>query len=462
MNYANPRSRSLLIFWVVEGVRRGLTNFAGTTEVSLILRREEFGNGFFVDDQQLLSRLDRDMLSTPINQKKAWNEEYLVVNKVFRWRVIPNGRKRGQQYEWFVRTKAFIDARIIKMWLDIATNVLHKGLESNSVDSSALSTLFLENLGPSIVGSILADLSRFQPDQMRQFKVTDALKMCARLSLSKEEGSSPTGNISFFDFVAKESLDLLLKFDQSIQFSDTKRIGKILQSVRKGGSLLSDYSGVIGISSKECPDRKAVLVSFTKGSGWVSCDEQVICRIVDGQFRSAQVVDALNEIENALQPDANEQCVQRVGGIVKYSVADRHGCTIVIDFAEPPAVIPGERLNEPLNWTESSDVVKNMAKIDGAMHLDGEGRLLAFGCLLDGQASLLEDRSRGARFNSALRFSQANADVCVIVVSSDGPLTIFRSGKVIHSDPFSRVDYYVVPEYGVNLLPVPDWLSDFH
>jgi DNA integrity scanning protein DisA with diadenylate cyclase activity len=70
-----------------------------------------------------------------------------------------------------------------------------------------------------------------------------------------------------------------------------------------------------------------------------------------------------------------------------------------------------------------------MAKIDGALHIQPTGKLLAFGCLLDGRSCAEEDRARGGRYNSALRFTKENPKSFIITVSSDGPVSFFCQGK---------------------------------
>jgi DisA checkpoint controller-like protein len=62
------------------------------------------------------------------------------------------------------------------------------------------------------------------------------------------------------------------------------------------------------------------------------------------------------------------------------------------------------------------------------VHIGADMRLHGFACLLDGRAIASEDRARGARYNSALRFTAEHADIIVVVVSSDRPVSIIQSG----------------------------------
>ena len=67
--------------------------------------------------------------------------------------------------------------------------------------------------------------------------------------------------------------------------------------------------------------------------------------------------------------------------------------------------------------------------------------LHGFACLLDGRSVEGEDRARGARFNSALRFTAEHENLLVIVVSEDRPVSIIKDGVEITAksywDPMS-------------------------
>jgi hypothetical protein len=62
------------------------------------------------------------------------------------------------------------------------------------------------------------------------------------------------------------------------------------------------------------------------------------------------------------------------------------------------------------------------------LHIDADLKLHAFACLMDGASLRREDRSRGARYNSALRFTAKHPELIVVVVSSDRPVSIIQDG----------------------------------
>ena len=96
----------------------------------------------------------------------------------------------------------------------------------------------------------------------------------------------------------------------------------------------------------------------------------------------------------------------------------------------PPLSISGQRLAQPIDLQQahSLDLAKSLSKVDGALHIGRDVRLHGFACLLDGRSIPGEDRARGARFNSALRFTAERKNIIVVVVSADRPFSVIQEG----------------------------------
>ena len=120
-----------------------------------------------------------------------------------------------------------------------------------------------------------------------------------------------------------------------------------------------------------------------------------------------------------------------VAGIVHNAASHRHGCSIVIDLNEPPVFIMGHSLRHPLNLKnqDNCDLAKSLSKVDGALHIGADIKLYGFACLLEGSYVPGENRARGARFNSGLRFTAEHENVIVIVVSSDTLVSVMMGGR---------------------------------
>lgn len=66
-----------------------------------------------------------------------------------------------------------------------------------------------------------------------------------------------------------------------------------------------------------------------------------------------------------------------------------------------------------------SRMLKALTKIDGAVLLTPDGTCHAVGVILDGVATGVGDPGRGARYNSAVRYTAASSAPCLIVIVSD-------------------------------------------
>ena len=90
---------------------------------------------------------------------------------------------------------------------------------------------------------------------------------------------------------------------------------------------------------------------------------------------------------------------------------------------------PSLNLLEPANI----DLACSLTKIDGALHITSDLFIHGFACLLDGRATNWENMARGARYNSAIRFSAEHKDTIIVVVSSDRPVSIIYCGLEINA-----------------------------
>ena len=169
--------------------------------------------------------------------------------------------------------------------------------------------------------------------------------------------------------------------------------------------------------------------------GFLQVNGERICSFADGSFRSTtyraklvQVEEAL--LESDLDPNDGNTLFKIITELVHHAEVNRFGCTIIVDLNRKPIRISGQTLTRPLDLkqAENLELAQAMATVDGALHVGRDLNLHGFACLLDGRSYPGEDRSRGARFNSALRFTAEHRNILVVVVSSDRPVSIIQEG----------------------------------
>jgi DNA integrity scanning protein DisA with diadenylate cyclase activity len=120
------------------------------------------------------------------------------------------------------------------------------------------------------------------------------------------------------------------------------------------------------------------------------------------------------------------ESVGRIWKCILQATKQKHGTMIVIS---DHACEEAQRLQNQCTAIKPISLqpkrVALLTAIDGAVLIDCRGRCYAIGVILDGLSSDLGDPSRGARYNSAVRYIETatrnhNRKCLAIVVSVDG------------------------------------------
>ncbi|MEM7590401.1 MAG: hypothetical protein AAF383_02565 [Cyanobacteria bacterium P01_A01_bin.83] len=115
---------------------------------------------------------------------------------------------------------------------------------------------------------------------------------------------------------------------------------------------------------------------------------------------------------------------------VKAAVEQRHGTMLVIT---PEAESETRRLAAQSTVIEpviaSKDIISHLSSVDGAILISPAGIIHSFGVILDGTASENGNSTRGARYNSAIRYidgkRSCNINCLALIVSEDGYVDLY-------------------------------------
>ncbi|WHY79938.1 diadenylate cyclase [Neobacillus sp. WH10] len=133
--------------------------------------------------------------------------------------------------------------------------------------------------------------------------------------------------------------------------------------------------------------------------------------------------------------DVKLKSIEHLWSLIKVAIQQKHGTMIVIS---------GEAEKEALRLANQSTLIKPqkvdkdlmavITSIDGAVLIDRESVCYSIGVILDGVASENGDPSRGARFNSAIRYidyieKEFKHKVLIVIVSEDGYVDIIPNLK---------------------------------
>ncbi len=322
-------------------------------------------------------------------------------------------------------------------WLEYAARMLARNLAISPSLNIGTSSYVLQEYATHAVRDHLVDQRNLRMGWDTNLRIFPILDAVLGVSKTLEEGRWPRGELIFVEPSSVSRMDFLTVFPRMERpgLENHKHVRKLLLSVEDSPRLLvSDGRHIIGISADE-PPPCSIRVDFRGSHGFLHLDNELVCSFSDGGFHSSTRRANLVQVEEALlerEMDSTSRHIlfKIIQQIVHCAGEARHGCTLVVDFNDPPLNISGQKLAAPLDLqkNECLELAQSLAKIDGALHISAGLRLHGFACLLDGQAVPGENRARGARFNSALRFTAEHRDLIVVVVSSDRPVSIIQGG----------------------------------
>ena len=128
-------------------------------------------------------------------------------------------------------------------------------------------------------------------------------------------------------------------------------------------------------------------------------------RLPDQQLRRERLDDIASRVFHEWDSDA-------LWALATAAADAEHGTMLVVSqgAATEAARLVSQALTvEPTRLDDS--LVRQVTGIDGAVLVDPSGRCHAIGVILDGTATSGGDRSRGARYNSAVKYLASTGDI---------------------------------------------------
>ena len=434
----------------MDGLRQGLSHFSHPSRVALIYAFAPDDELRICDPQDLLRghepKLQETFLDTSFRQTSAprfsnngWYNHIDMEKLDLSGLIAYGGRSEAVAFQmWF--TEHHPDMCSIgptQMWLEHAVRLLVQDIILGNEINIGTSGYVLQGYAVHAVRDYIVDRRNLLIGPDSSFHLYPILDSVLAISSTREEGAWARGRIAFVEQGMIPEMHLTVAFPELDRPSITKHkhVRKLLLAVEKSPrQLISDGRHIVGISDSALPV-SSVLADFRGNHGYLYLDDECVCSIADGNFNSTTRRAKLVQLEEALLETDLEKVqsytlFNTITAIVHNAQEQKWGCTLVVDLNDEPQEIAGQKLSSPLSLTVPKvlDLAKSLAKMDGALHISKDLRLLRFGCLLDGHCVSGEDSSRGARYNSALRFTAENEQIVVIVVSADRPVSVVQNG----------------------------------
>ena len=322
-------------------------------------------------------------------------------------------------------------------WLEHAVCLLSHDFTTEDSFYTGSSRYVLQEYSTHAVRDFITDELNMILGWDTQMRVYPILDVVLEISKTLEEGSRPRGELVFISPTDLSNLEFLIRFPklERPRIKDNKHVRKLLLAVEGSEhKLVSDGQCILGIATGKMPHAR-ITADFRGGIGFIRVAGNLICSYSDGSFLSSTFNPKLYQLEellleSPLDPQNRTFLYKLVSRLVYRAGEQKHGCTLVVDLNKPPMHISGQKLETPVDLQRKYylELAERLAKIDGALHLGADLHLHGFACILDGRAISGEYRSRGARFNSALRFSAEHENIIVVVVSSDRRVSVIKGG----------------------------------
>jgi len=263
---------------------------------------------------------------------------------------------------------------------------------------------------------------------------------CNTISSLKYEGAEGFGKM----VIAQKShpnVKLTMELENPIHIKDFRKVRKFLELADHKQLILSDsvlIYGLCQLSGKyNYHDESLFIVHFTKHFHWeVVHHEQIMVSVA---FRMPDLYNERISREKfysslkRLFSGIDKARLHTLWDITMEATKQKHGTILAISSeAEQEAIRLSSQCFKIKPIRINKDIIHQITSIDGAVLIDTDCICHAIGVILDGIATGNGDSSRGARYNSAIRYyeyMENKAKTMLVVISEDGLIDLIPNLK---------------------------------
>jgi len=289
---------------------------------------------------------------------------------------------------------------------------------------------FLDEFSGDVSGILrqaAADLCNAISLATHDFMLQEVFHSLNKISALRYEGGATSGSIVFVPPDDPE-INYQVQFKKPTRLNSDRLIRKLVEMSGDGLACVCEGSkGLSGLVSIESYDGMPLFcANFTGYYRWsLSYGDTILMECAFGVpiLPSPRLTEPafLSNVQRILPGLTNDQG-HTLWQAVSAAMDQKHGTMLVVS---EDAQGEAERLQNHSITIQPEllipELIKRISGIDGAVLLDRDCRCHAIGVILDGMASQSGDPSRGARFNSAVRYvSSVKVPTLCLVVSEDG------------------------------------------
>lgn len=242
------------------------------------------------------------------------------------------------------------------------------------------------------------------------------------------EGAEGKGRLLLVN-LDSSPVDVALTLTNPVPFREPRWSRKVLQMASAETALLANCESILGLGNVKTDadpwiTQDVFEVEFHDHYHWtLSCGDEVLLESRYGapslphdKFPKARLLDTFQR----LFPEADTADVTSFTALFDTAVAQRHGSMLVVarDAAQEADRLRGQGTKvEPTKLTP--ELYHRVSNIDGTIIVDPKCVCHAVGVILDGPANDDCTPSRGARYNSGVRYVAASSEPRLAIVVSD-------------------------------------------
>ena len=226
-----------------------------------------------------------------------------------------------------------------------------------------------------------------------------------------------------------DTIDFLIRFANPVPFDEYRWSRKVLELASSGNPLIANCTEILGLGHVAVgidpwESQNVFQIDFLDHYHWrLSCGDEVMLVSKYGVPSLPQKIfnnDWHLDTYQRLFPKSCNEDIDRFAELLETAASQRHGSMLVVaeDAALEADRLQGEGTRiEPVELTP--DLYRQVSSIDGAVIIDPHGLCHAIGVILDGQSGSKCTPSRGARYNSAIRYVDSSEKSRLAIVISD-------------------------------------------
>lgn len=256
---------------------------------------------------------------------------------------------------------------------------------------------------------------------------------CNMISSLKYEGEEGIGKM-VVSRRGHSNVNIALSLILPVRITEYRAVRKLLELSSERFCLLSDSGYIYGFGQIEGyyneKEEDLFIINFTKHYTWELIHAgNVLMSVAYAQPQlPKQRMDETKFKSDVCRifKNISVDSLEVLWALVLKATEQKHGTMVVVSTGareEANRLAKQCTLIEPIRLT--SEIMQQVTGIDGAVLLGPDCICYAIGVILDGLASNKGTPSRGARYNSAIRYVESSSYSCLaIVISEDGSIDL--------------------------------------